>query len=189
MNILNTFCIILLSYSLSFTAFATATLPAYSKAYDDQRDPFIDAQHAISLANSSQRNILIEIGGNWCSWCQKLDAFLNENTDIKEKLHQNFVLLKVNVSDSNENSDFMKSLPPVLGYPHMYVSTSTGKMLLSKDTAEFLQSGEYSRHQWLSFLEKWQLVNNNENLQRLSAIKTNADSNNANTDTTNNTAH
>lgn len=131
-------------------------LPKYSKVYDEKSDPFKDANAAIKLAQKTQRNVLIEIGGNWCSWCKEMDVFLAENPEVYQKLHSEFVLLKISVSDSNENEAFMKSLPPVLGYPHMYVSTSSGKMLLSKDTAELLVGEQYSKEQWLAFLNKWQ---------------------------------
>jgi hypothetical protein len=57
----------------------------------------------------------------------------------------------------------MKSLPPVQGYPHMYVSTNSGQMLLSKDTAELLNNLEYSVEYWSAFLDKWQVKNNKEN--------------------------
>jgi thiol:disulfide interchange protein len=133
-----------------------AELPEYSKVYDDQRDPFADANAALALARATNRNVLIEIGGNWCTWCHKMDAFLLKNPEIYQTLHSKYILLKINVSDSNENEAFMKSLPPVLGYPHMYVSTGTGKMLLSKDTAELQDDDGYSAEYWLTFLEKWQ---------------------------------
>jgi len=131
-------------------------LPEYSKVYDDQRDPFKDAHAALTLARETDRNVLIEIGGNWCTWCHKMDAFLLQNPKVYNALHSKYVLLKVSVSDYNENADFMKSLPPVLGYPHMYVSTAAGKMLLSKDTAELQDNGGYSKDHWLLFLNKWQ---------------------------------
>jgi len=130
-------------------------LPKYSKVYDDKSDPFSDASAALALAKASNRQVLIEIGGNWCSWCHKMDSFLAKNEDIYRTLHNQYVLLKINVSDSNENQAFMDSLPPVLGYPHMYVSTADGKMILSKDTAELLDGNNYSRENWLTFLEKW----------------------------------
>ena len=137
--------VISLSLLLSSIAMANTTspvvtpsLPTYSKIYDEQRDPFKDATAALALAKETNRQVLIEIGGNWCSWCHKMDAFLAKNPDVYEALHSQYVLLKISVSDSNENNDFMKSLPPVLGYPHMYVSTAQGKMILSKDTAELL---------------------------------------------------
>jgi thioredoxin-related protein len=138
---------------------AIPELPSYSRIYDDTSDPFEDAVAAIKLADETNRNVLIEIGGNWCSWCHKMDAFLEKNPNVFKALHSKFVLLKINVSDSNENEAFMKSLPPVLGYPHMYVSTAKGKMLLSKDTAELIEGSEYSVKQWLDFLNKWQPSN------------------------------
>jgi len=149
-----------LAFASTDTALLTDSLPLYSKVYDDKRDPFADANAAITLANQTGRNVIIEVGGNWCTWCHKMDAFLAENPDIYQKLHEKYVLLKINVSDSNENEAFMKGLPPVLGYPHMYVSTAQGKMLLSKDTADFLKNGNYSRHSWLTFLDKWQASTN-----------------------------
>lgn len=156
-------------FSLTVSANQVTELPFYSKYYDDQRDPFADAADAIQLAQSSQRNVLIEIGGNWCSWCKKMDAFLEANPDVYRSLHSKYVLLKINVSDSNENADFMKSLPPVLGYPHMYVSTAKGKMLLSKDTAELLENGQYSVEHWQAFLEKWQASNQPERVNSVTS--------------------
>lgn len=158
------FSLTLLSFNAVSAEHVSEKLPLFSKIYDDARDPFKDAKTAITLANASNRNVLIEIGGNWCVWCKKIDTFLEQNPDIYQALHENFVLLKVSVSDVNENVDFMKGLPPVLGYPHMYVSTSKGKVLLSKDTADFLRSGEYSRTQWLTFIEEWKFDNNQANL-------------------------
>jgi thiol:disulfide interchange protein len=136
-------------------------LPLYSKVYDDQRDPFKDANAALTLAKATNRNVLIEIGGNWCTWCHKMDAFLLKNPQVYQSLHSKYVLLKISVSDSNENEDFMKALPPVLGYPHMYVSTAGGKMLLSKDTAELQDNNGYSSIYWLDFLQQWQLKERN----------------------------
>lgn len=163
-------CFVIAFFSLTAMASKTEpiTLPLYSKIYDESRDPFVDARDAIRLAASTNRNILIEIGGNWCVWCQKMDIFLEKNPDVYQTLHSKYVLLKINVSDTNDNAAFMKSLPPVLGYPHMYVSTGHGKMLLSKDTGEFLdKDGEHSRKAWLSFLDKWQVSNNYVNIDKV----------------------
>lgn len=136
--------------------FSFDRLPEYSQHFSDKRNPFDDARAAISLAQKTNRNIVIEIGGTWCAWCTKMDIFLAENIHVATAFHNSFVLLKVSVSDSNENTDFMKGLPPVLGYPHMYVTTDTAKMLLSKDTAELVENGVYSEQKWLAFVEQWQ---------------------------------
>ncbi|MCW8956153.1 MAG: thioredoxin family protein [Gammaproteobacteria bacterium] len=130
-------------------------LPQYSVIYDPQRDPYQDGRAAIKLAQASNRQVLIEVGGDWCSWCHILDRFLEQNPDIKQKLHQTFVMLKVNVSDSNDNHQFLAAFPRPLGYPHMYIAGKDGDILLSKDTADFLNNGKYSRQQFLDFFSQW----------------------------------
>mgnify|MGYP005989150355 FL=1 len=165
-----TICLFITSISpvtASPTAISTS-LPEYSKVYDDQRDPFQDAAAALALAQKTNRQVLIEIGGNWCTWCHKMDNFLAKNPEVFQALHSQYVLLKINVSDSNENNDFMKSLPPVLGYPHMYVSTAQGKMILSKDTAELLAGNDYSKEHWLNFLTQWSVKSTTNQLQKTS---------------------
>ena len=62
--------VILITPALAVTA---AHLPKYSKVYDEKSDPGKDANAAIKLAQETQRNVLIEIGGNCCSWCKKMD--------------------------------------------------------------------------------------------------------------------
>jgi len=136
------------------TAFAEQ-LPEYSRIYDPQRDALQDGRDAIKLASATNRRILIELGGDWCVWCHKLDRFLNTHPDIKNQLHQTFVLLKVNVSDENDNSNFLKVFPETRGYPHMYVTESNGKLLLSKDTAQFLVNGKYSVKRFKAFFKRW----------------------------------
>jgi len=145
------------------TLIKASDLPNYSKIYSVKSDPFNDATAAIALAKKTHRNVLIEIGGNWCGWCKRMDAFLEKNPTVYQALHNKFVLLKINVSDENENTAFMSALPPVLGYPHMYVSTGTGKMLVSKDTAELQLNGQYNAKIWLQFLTKWQAQTKDKN--------------------------
>lgn len=132
-----------------------ANLPAYSRVYDPARDPFTDGRAAIKNAKATKRRILIEVGGNWCSWCHRLDRFIRTNKDIERKLHETFVILKVNISDKNDNHEFMSSLAKPLGYPHMYIAESDGRVVYSQDTAEFLYQGKYSKQYFLDFLEKW----------------------------------
>ena len=88
-----------------------------------------------------------------------MDAFFDKNPDIKRKLHETFVMLKINVSDANSNEEFLKSFPKPLGYPHMYVSEYNGSVLWSQDTAEFLKDGQYTRDSFLTFFERWNINN------------------------------
>lgn len=130
-------------------------LPAYSQGYDPARDPAADGRAALQLARHTGRRVLIEVGGDWCSWCRVLDRFLAEHKTLREKLDRHFVVLKVNVSDENDNAEFMAGLPRPLGYPHLYVSDPEGRILFSKDSGELLVNGRYSVQRFNDFIDRW----------------------------------
>ncbi len=130
-------------------------LPAYSQVYDHSRDPFSDGRAALQLARNTHRKVLIEVGGNWCSWCHELDSFLSKHPSLRTRLHEIFVLLKVNVDESGNTEKFLSAFPKALGYPHMYITDSNGSILFSQDTAEFLHNGKYSEQRFHDFLARW----------------------------------
>jgi thiol:disulfide interchange protein len=136
-------------------------IPDYSLHYDPKRDPFQDGRDAITNAQATQRRILIELGGNWCAWCKKLDRFIENNKIVKKKLYENFVVLKVNVSDENDNHEFLSAFPETFGYPHFFVAKNGGSVLHSKNTAELLENGQYSEQRLLEFIERWRQKANN----------------------------
>lgn len=130
-------------------------VPDYSRHYDPKRNPFDDGRAAIASARATQRRILIELGGNWCAWCKKMEQFISASETVKKKLDENFVVLKVNVSDENDNREFLSAFPRIFGYPHFFVTDSNGVVLYSKDTAELLDGGKYSEARFLDFIERW----------------------------------
>ena len=143
-------------FNFSALADEKTSLPLYSQMYDDQRNAFDDANAALKLAKETNRNVLMVVGGNWCSFCMKMDEFWQTDTQVHKAIHSKFVILKINVSDENKNKKFMSTMPPTNGYPHLYISTAAGKLLLSKDTLEQQIDGKHQTTLWLTFLDKWQ---------------------------------
>ena len=150
-SIISIFLVLLLSRS----AFAQSKLPDYSNNYDPGRDAIADGVAALALAKKTNRRVLIEVGGDWCSWCHILDRFIANNHEVRKALHRHFVLLKVNYSEENFNEAFLKVFPKPLGFPHMYITDEKGGILYSKDTAELLDNSQYSGKLFLTFLNKW----------------------------------
>ena len=130
-------------------------LPEFSKAYDPGRDPVADGKEALEFARQTNRRVLIEAGGNWCNYCKALDRFIAENATVKNSLYERFVVLKVNVSDTNENEEFMSALPKTFGYPHFFIAESNGTVIYSDDTTGLLDNGKYSEQRFIDFLDKW----------------------------------
>ena len=138
----------------------SSELPVYSRVYDEYRNPNADGRDALKLAKRTQRLVLIEVGGDWCSWCHIMDRFIKDRPAIESRLHQTFVVLKVNISDVNDNAEFMAAFPPARGYPHMYITDSSGNILHSQDTADFRENKAYSAKLFTEFFDHWQ--NSNE---------------------------
>jgi thiol:disulfide interchange protein len=159
-NAIKVFLLVMLSLLSAVTASAHADSslddpPEYSVVYDPTRDPFADGSAALELARATGRRVLIEVGGDWCSWCHVLSKFLDENPGVRKRMYEVFVVLKVNFSDENPNSDFLQRFPEPIGYPHLYVADNDGAVLHSQTTAAFLQDGGYSAERWMKFFDQW----------------------------------
>src|SRR5512141_438209 len=66
--------------------------------FDPARDPARDLDVALRIAHATGRRVLIEVGGEWCSWCHVLDRFFEANADLRRYRDANYVWLKVNWS-------------------------------------------------------------------------------------------
>lgn len=117
-------------------------IPAFAadKLFDPTRDSYKDLQAAEAQAKAEHKNILMDVGGNWCPWCLLLDRTLNEDPELHALLEKNYVLLHVNFSRENENLDFLGPYPKATGYPAWYVLSPKGKLLKAEDTSELEQT-------------------------------------------------
>ena len=118
----------------------TVSTYAADKVFDPTRDSAKDLKAAVEQARAEHKNILMDVGGNWCPWCIVLDRTLNEDPELHALLTKNYVLLHVNFSRENENLSFLASYPKTTGYPAWYVLSSNGKLLKAEDTSELEQT-------------------------------------------------
>lgn len=123
--------------------------------YDPKRDAAKDIEAAVAEAKRSGRRVLLEVGGEWCIWCHRLDDFLSKNKKLGALLEQNFVVVKVNYSPENENEKVLSLYPEVAGYPHFFVLDQEGQLLHSQDTAELEEGKSYNAKRFKTFLTRW----------------------------------
>ena len=127
----------------------------YDVKYDTAADPFADVQSAIAEAQKTGKNILLDVGGEWCIWCHRLDSLFRDNKDLAEYLKENYVPLKVNFSGANKNEKFLARYPEIPGYPHLFVLDLDGKLIHSQDTGQLEEGKKHSREKVLAFLKQW----------------------------------
>ena len=123
--------------------------------YDPQRDPAADLESTVARAQTEGKRILLEVGGDWCSWCRALDEFVHVRPAVASALQRNYLIVKVNYSLANLNHDFLSQYPDIPGYPHLFVRESDGQLLHSQPTAELEEGRAYEEQAVLSVLLKW----------------------------------
>jgi thioredoxin-related protein len=123
--------------------------------FDPHRDAAKDLADAIALAQSGNKRIVVDVGGEWCIWCLRMDKFMQGNEQIKTAVNSGFVWVKINYSEENNNKDVLAQFPKIKGYPHLFVLDKNGTLLQSQSTGPFEQDKSYSADRILDFLHTW----------------------------------
>ena len=119
------------------------------------RDAARDLETALRMARATRRRVLVEVGGEWCSWCHILDRFFAANPELKRLRDTNFIWLKVNFSKENPNQALLARWPKVAGYPHLFVLDANGRVLQSQDTGLLEAGKDYDAGAVRAFLVQW----------------------------------
>jgi thioredoxin-related protein len=132
-----------------------AAVAALNASFDPQRDPARDLETAKVEAQRGSKRILLDVGGEWCSWCHILDKLVEEDAEIRSFRDANFVWMKVNYSEENQNKAFLSAYPEIKGYPHLFVLDADGKLLHSQFTGDLEKGKGYDRKKFFAFLKDW----------------------------------
>lgn len=125
--------------------------------FDPNRDAELDLQNAIKTAKKTNKRIILDVGGEWCIWCHRLDSLFINNPNVSSFLHQNYVYLKINYSKENKNEKFLSQFPKIPGFPHWFLLDSNGKLFKSESSEEFESGKGYSPEKVMAFLKEWAL--------------------------------
>ena len=124
-------------------------------AYDTARDPFADLRMAMERASADGKRILIDVGGDWCSWCHILDDYIAAHPRVIDAIRRSYVAVKVNMSSGHENERFLSQYPTIPGYPHLFVLGADGSLIHSQNTSELEEGHSYNQERVLAFLTRW----------------------------------
>ncbi|MCH7827823.1 MAG: thioredoxin family protein [Bacteroidetes bacterium] len=102
------------------------------KKFDPSRDAAKDIDLVILEAKRTNRRILLDVGGEWCIWCHRLDTMFIKNPKVDKYLNDHFVVVKLNYSKENKNEKVLSRYPKFPGFPHIFILDKDGKFLKSK---------------------------------------------------------
>jgi thiol:disulfide interchange protein len=123
--------------------------------YDPKRNADQDIQEAVVEAKRTKRRILLEVGGEWCSWCHRLDEFFTAHPELIALRDKNYVTVKINFSEENPNKEVLSRYDTIPGYPHIFVLDSDGKLLHSQNTSPLESGKSYDLERITVFLNDW----------------------------------
>lgn len=131
------------------------------KLFDPTKDPFEDWKVTVDEATKLNKRIILDVGGDWCVWCHRIDTFMHSTEEIESLLNEHFIILKINFSKENKNEKFLSQYPAIEGYPHFFVLEKDGSLLHSQNTGELEKDKDYDKDKFVAFLKKWKSGKNN----------------------------
>ena len=138
--------------------FIISSAQAQEKLYHPEADAMKDIAAAIKKAKSENKYVLIQGGGNWCSWCIEFARFCKADPKIDSVMNASFVWYHLNYSKENENKPvFAKyGFPQRFGFPVFLVLDGNGNRVNTQNS-EYLEDGKksYNREKVQAFLEMW----------------------------------
>ncbi|MBS1948296.1 MAG: thioredoxin family protein [Bacteroidetes bacterium] len=147
-------------FLLTVLSLAIASAGAQSvkiKIYDPSANAEKDIADAVTKAKSEHKHVLLQAGGNWCSWCIEFNRFVHADSSIDSLLGKCFITYHLNFSPENENkSIFAKyGYPQRFGFPVFVILDGNGNRIHTQNS-EYLEQGKsYNKQRVYEFLLQW----------------------------------
>jgi thioredoxin-related protein len=145
--------LVILSFLITYTCSAQKT-----KLYNPNANAAKGIATAIKNAKAQHKFVLIQAGGNWCSWCIEFARFASADPKIDSVIKASFVWYHLNYSKENENKAMYAKLgyPQRFGYPVFIILDEKGNRIHTQ-ASEYLENGKksYDQQKVQNFLEMW----------------------------------
>ncbi len=136
----------------------TTGIAQSKKLYDPTANAVIDIEAAIKKAGAENKFVLIQAGGNWCSWCIEFARFSRADAAIDSLIKKNFIWYHLNYSKENMNDIvFAKyGFPQQFGFPVFLILNGKGERIHTQ-SSDYLEDGKksYDQKKVIEFLNNW----------------------------------
>lgn len=148
---------------LSFIIFSSSYLLAQTEGvniYNPNANAKEDIVSAVKKAKAENKQVLLQIGGNWCPWCVKLDGFMATDPQIDSLLKADYIRVMVNYSKENKNEEVLKTLgnPQRFGFPVLVILDQDGVRLHTQDSWYLEKEKYYDKEKVMHFLQMWSVA-------------------------------
>ena len=141
----------------AFSIGANAQAKDSVKLYNPLADAKADIKAAVKQAAKEHKNVLLQIGGNWCIWCIRFNNTVTADPELNKAMNDNYVVLHVNWSPENKNEDVLASLgyPQRFGFPVFIVLDDKGNRLHTQNSGYLEEGKGHSKAKVMEFFKSW----------------------------------
>lgn len=129
-----------------------------NKLYHPDADATKDIAAAVKKAKAEHKYVLLQGGGNWCSWCIEFARLCKADSQLDSAMNAGFIWYHLNYSKENKNETvFAKyGYPQRFGFPVFIILNEKGERINTQNS-EYLEDGKksYNQEKVLDFLKKW----------------------------------
>ncbi len=112
---------------------------------------------AVKKAKQEKKHVLIQAGGNWCSWCIEFNRVTTSDKKMDSAIHADYIVYHLNWSPQNKNYEIFKKygFPLRFGFPVFLILDGDGKLIHTQNSGYLEEGKSYSKKKILEFFENW----------------------------------
>lgn len=139
------------------------SIPAFAQErekfalYKPEENAKLALDSVLSEAAKQGKNVFVQIGGNWCSWCARFHELATKDKQVDSAIEKNFIVYHLNYSKENKNPELLKQFeyPQRFGFPVFIILDSKGRRLHTQNSSYLEEGKGYNKEKVISFLNDW----------------------------------
>ena len=127
------------------------------KLYKPEENAKVEIASAVKKATVAGKQVLVQIGGNWCIWCARFNEFVTNDKSLDSLVNRNYIVYHLNYSKENKNNDILTKykFPQRFGFPVFLVLNEKGELIHTQNSW-YLESGKsYDKEKVTAFFIDW----------------------------------
>lgn len=116
-----------------------------------------DIAAAVAKAKLEKKHVLIQAGGNWCSWCLEFNRFTTSDAQMDSAIKADYVVYHLNYSAQNKNYEIFRQygFAARFGFPVFLILDGNGKLIHTQNSAYLEEGKSYNKKKILEFFIDW----------------------------------
>ncbi len=123
--------------------------------FDPHRDPATDLLAALIRARREHKNIVLDVGGDWCVWCKRFEQFIASHPVLQSLCSQYYVTTRLYFGEGGEEMEFFRFFPEIQSVPHLFIMNPKGEIICSQPTDPLEQGNSYNIDRVHLFFQTW----------------------------------